>query len=63
MSFGSFFEMADDDVAKGLAMVGLLYIRFCEVQNGRIARIRLGEPGLSNVIQELEDDLQKWQER
>ncbi len=53
----------NDDVAKGLAMVGQLFVRFCSVQNGRIARIRSGEPGLSNVIKEVEDDLQKWEEK
>ncbi len=52
-----------DDVAKGLAMIGQLFSRFCEVQNGRIARVRAGDPGLSNVIKEVEDDLQKWQEK
>ncbi len=52
-----------DDLAKGLAMVCQLFIRFCDVQNGRVARLRSGEPGLSNVIKEVEDDLQKWQEK
>ncbi len=52
-----------DDVAKGLAMIGQLFIRFCDVQNGRLARLRSGEPGLSNVIKEVEDDLQTWQDK